>query len=249
MGLMVVILAAGQGKRMLSNIPKVLHSLGGISLLERVVKTAQTLNADTIHVVYGSGGKQLQEKLSYLGVHWIKQEKPLGTGHALLKAIPFCDDDDQILVLYGDVPLISSQTLRDLLQKTPSNGLGLVVSELPDPSGFGRIIRDKSGKIINIVEHRDANDQQQKICEINSGILTASVKNLKNWLTRLTNNNSEQEYYLTDTVALAVAAGCPINSVKPFFYEEVQGVNDRWELIHLERYYQRLMVQKLALRG
>lgn len=249
MGLMVVILAAGQGKRMLSNVPKVLHSLGGISLLERVVKTAQTLNADTIHVVYGSGGKQLQEKLSYLGVHWIKQEKPLGTGHALLKAIPFCDDDDQILVLYGDVPLISSQTLRDLLQKTPSNGLGLVVSELPDPSGFGRIIRDKSGKIINIVEHRDANDQQQKICEINSGILTASVKNLKNWLARLTNNNSEQEYYLTDTVALAVAAGCPINSVTPFFYEEVQGVNNRWELIHLERYYQRLMVQKLALRG
>lgn len=249
MGLSVVILAAGKGKRMTSNIPKVLHSLAGVPLLERVVKTAQTLNADTIYVVYGNGGKQVREKLGYLLVNWVEQEKQLGTGHALLQAISFCHDDDQVLVLYGDVPLISSQTLMGLLQNTPPNGLGLVVAELPDPHGFGRIIRDEYENIISIVEHRDANDQQRKICEINTGILTASAKNLKNWLPRLTNNNCQQEYYLTDTVALAVAAGCPVKSVKPPFHEEVQGVNDRWELIHLERYYQRLMVQKLALNG
>ncbi|WP_304985656.1 bifunctional UDP-N-acetylglucosamine diphosphorylase/glucosamine-1-phosphate N-acetyltransferase GlmU [Coxiella-like endosymbiont] len=249
MGLSVVILAAGKGKRMTSNIPKVLHSLGGVPLLERVVKTAQTLNADTIHVVYGNGGKQVREKLGYLPVNWVEQEKQLGTGHALLQAIPFCHDDDQILVLYGDVPLISSETLTGLLQNTPPNGLGLVVSELPDPRRFGRIIRDECGNIISIVEYRDSNDQQRKICEINTGILTASAKNLKNWLARLTNNNCQQEYYLTDTVALAVAAGCPVKSVKPSFCEEAQGVNDRWELIYLERYYQHLIVKKLALSG
>ena len=249
MGLSVVILAAGKGKRMASNIHKVLHLLGGIPLLERVVKTAQTLDADTIHVVYGNDGKQIREKLGYLPVNWVEQEEQLGTGHALLQATPFFRDEDQILVLYGDVPLISSHTLTGLLQKTPTNGLGLVVSELPDPKGFGRIIRDECGNIISIVEHKDANDQQQKICEINTGILSASAKNLKNWLPRLTNSNCQKEYYLTDTVALAVASGCPVKSVKPTVREEVQGVNDRWELIHLERYYQCLMAKKLVLSG
>lgn len=247
MGLSVVILAAGVGNRMKSNIPKVLHSLGGVPLLERVVKTAQVLNADRIHVVYG--GKQVREKLSYLAVNWVKQENQLGTGHAVLQAIPFCHIDDQILVLYGDVPLISSRTINRLLQSAPSNGLGLVIDELSNPHGFGRIIRNEFGDIISIVEHKDATDKQKKICEINTGILIASAKNLKNWLTSLTNHNYQKEYYLTDIVALAVAAGYPVTSVKPSVHEEVQGVNNRLELINLERYYQRLMAHKLILRG
>lgn len=249
MGLSVVILAAGKGKRMASNVHKVLHLLGGIPLLERVVKTAQTLNADMIHVVYANTVNQVREKLGHLPVNWIKQEEQLGTGHALLQATPFCRDEDQVLVLYGDVPLISSNTLMDLLQKTPTNGLGLVVTELPNPNSFGRIIRDECGNIISIVEHKDANDQQRKICEINTGIMSASVKSLKNWLPCLTNNNCQKEYYLTDMVALAVANGCLVKSIRPSFHEEVQGINDRWELIHLERYYQCLMAQKLALSG
>lgn len=250
MRLTVVILAAGKGKRMASNIPKVLHSLGGIPLLERVVKTAQTLNADKIHVVYGTDdGRQVREKLSYLSVNWVEQEKQLGTGHALLQAIPLCSDEDQILVLYADVPLISSQTLTYLLQNTPTDGLGLVATESPNPQGFGRIIRDEYGNIIEIVEHKDAHDQQRKICEINTGILTASAKNLKNWLPYITNNNRQKEYYLTDMVALASAMGFAVKSVKPSFHEEIQGINDRWELIHLERYYQRLMAKKLVLAG
>lgn len=249
MGLRVIILAAGKGRRMASNIHKVLHLLGGISLLERVIKTAQTLNADVIHVVYANSGNQIREKFGHLPVNWIKQEEQLGTGHALLQAAPLCRDEDQILILYGDVPLISSDTLMCLLKKTPTNGLGLVTTELPNPHGFGRIIRDEHGNIIRIVEHKDANDPQRKICEINTGILSVSAKNLKNWLPRLTNNNCQKEYYLTDMVALAVANGCLVKSVRPSFSEEVQGVNDRWELIHLERYYQRLMAQKLALAG
>ncbi|MFW0088493.1 MAG: bifunctional UDP-N-acetylglucosamine diphosphorylase/glucosamine-1-phosphate N-acetyltransferase GlmU [Coxiella endosymbiont of Haemaphysalis japonica] len=249
MGLSVVILAAGKGKRMASNIHKVLHLLGGIPLLERVVKTAQTLNADMIHVVYANAGNQVREQLGHLPVNWIKQEEQLGTAHALLQAAPFCRDEDQVLVLYGDVPLISSNTLMGLLQKTPTNGLGLVVTELPNPNSFGRIIRDECGNIISIVEHQDADDQQRKICEINTGIMSASAKSLKNWLPCLTNNNCQKEYYLTDMVALAVANGCPVKSVRPSFHEEVQGVNDRWELIRLERYYQFLMAQKLALSG
>lgn len=249
MGLIIIILAAGKGKRMASNIPKVLHPLGGLPLLERVVKTVQNLNADSIHVVYGNGGHQVREKLGHLPVNWVEQEKQLGTGHALLQAIPLCWDEDQILILYGDVPLVSSQTLMSLLQNTPAGGLGLVVAELPNPHGFGRIIRDECGNIISIVEHKDANEQQRKICEINTGILTASAKNLKNWLPRLTNDNAQKEYYLTDTVALAVATGCVVKDIKPSFYEEVQGINNRLELIQLERYYQRLMAQKLVLSG
>ena len=249
MGLRVIILAAGKGQRMASNTPKVLHLLGGLPLLERVVNTVQNLNADAIHVVYGNGGCQVREQLGYLPVSWVEQEEQLGTGHALLQAIPFCRSEDQILVLYGDVPLISSQTLVSLLQNTPADGLGLIVTEVPDPQGFGRIIRDEYGNIISIVEHEDADDRQQKICEINTGILTASARNLRNWLPYLTNDNSQKEYYLTDTVALAVATGCTIKYVNPHFCEEAQGINTRWELMHLERYYQRLMAQKLVLAG
>ncbi len=249
MGLSVVILAAGKGKRMVSDTPKVLHRLGGIPLLERVVNTAKALHASTIHVIYGNGGSEVRDKLDYLPVHWVLQEEQLGTGHALMQAIPYFKDDDQVLVLSGDVPLISIKTLRDLLNNTPHNSLGLVVAELSDPTGLGRIIRNEMGNIIRIVEHKDANKQQLAIREINTGILTASVSHLKSWLPRLGNMNQQKEYYLTDIIALAVSDGISVGGILAHCPEEVQGVNDRWELTKLERYYQQTMAKKLALAG
>ncbi|QTS84232.1 bifunctional UDP-N-acetylglucosamine diphosphorylase/glucosamine-1-phosphate N-acetyltransferase GlmU [Coxiella endosymbiont of Amblyomma nuttalli] len=251
MVLRVVILAAGKGERMVSGISKMLHSIGGISLLERVVRTTQLLKAHTIYVVYGNGGSLVREKLNHLPVHWVKQNEQLGTGHAVLQVIPFCNDNDQVLVLYGDVPLISVKTLQALLDSTPSSGLGLVIAELPDSvsTGLGRIIRNKFGSIISVIEHKDADKQQLKIREIHTGIMTTSSTNLKKWLPTIGNNNLQKEYYLTDTVAAAVAEGCPVGSVMAHCFEEVQGVNNRWDLGKLERYFQQSMAKKLSLSG
>jgi len=249
MGLIVVILGAGKGKRMASELPKILHPLGGVPLLERVVNTAQTLHPDAIHVVYGNGGSAVQETLDYLPVHWIKQDEQLGTGHAVMQALPQCDDSDQVLVLYGDVPIITVQTIQQLLHGTPKNGLGLIVTELEDPSGFGRIIRNEMGNIIAIVEHRDASEQQLAIKEINTGIITTSARFLKSWLPELKNNNNQQEYYLTDIVAMAVKSGHPVGGIMASCREEVFGVNDRWQLATLERYYQHTLAEELAYAG
>jgi len=249
MGLNVVILAAGKGKRMASSVPKILHHLGGIPLLEHVVKTAQALKTEKIHVVYGNGGSAVRDELDYLPVHWIQQKEQLGTGHAVLQALPHCDDDDQVLVLYGDVPLISLKTLCDLLESTPHSGLGLVVAEPNNPKGLGRIIRNEMGNIIGIVEHKDSTSAQLKIREINTGIMIAQARHLKNWLPKLKNLNRQKEYYLTDVVAMAVGDGHPVGGIMAHCWEEVQGVNDRWELANLERYYQRTMAKKLALAG
>src|SRR3990167_192244 len=249
MGLSVVILAAGKGKRMASDIPKILHPLGGIPLLERVVRTAKLLKPTNIHVVYGNGGSAVREELNYLDVHWVKQEKQLGTGHAVLQAMPFCKEEDQVLVLYGDVPLISLKTLRHLLESSPQDSLGLVVAELKDPTGLGRIIRNEGGNIIRIVEHKNATPKQLKIREINTGIMTASAHLFKRWLPTLGNTNRQKEYYLTDAVALAVSEGRSVIGVLAHCAEEVQGVNDRWELARLERYYQKTMAKKLSLAG
>jgi bifunctional UDP-N-acetylglucosamine pyrophosphorylase/glucosamine-1-phosphate N-acetyltransferase len=249
MRLSVIILAAGKGKRMSSDIPKVMHPLAGIPLLERVVNTAKSLKADAIYVVYGNGGSTVRQSLDYLPVHWVEQEKQLGTGHAVLQALPHCSDRDRVLILYGDVPLITTATLENLLEATPPNGLGLVVAELADPTGLGRIVRNAMGNIIHIVEHKDAQQEQLKIREINTGIMTASAAHLKKWLPQLKNTNRQKEYYLTDVVALAVADGCPVDGVITPCAEEVQGVNDRWELAKLERYYQLILAKKLALAG
>ena len=179
MGLKVIILAAGKGKRMASDIPKVLHPLGGVPLLTHVVKTAQKLSADSIYVIHGNGGSKVQEKLNDLPVNWIHQHQQLGTGHAVMQALPYCDDNDQVLVLYGDVPLISKETLERLLKGALFRGLGLVVAELPDPTGFGRILRNDVAHIIGIVEHKDATPAQRKIKEINTGIMTTFAGHLK----------------------------------------------------------------------
>lgn len=249
MGLHIVILAAGSGKRMASSIPKVLHKIGGVSMLEHVVATAQLLEPEAIHVIYGNGGNLVPQTLSHLPVNWVKQDQQLGTGHAVSQALPYCNVNDTVLVLYGDVPLISVRTLRQLLQDTPTNGLGLIVTELQDPEGFGRIIRSDVGTIMAIIEHKDASPSQRKIKEINTGILTTTAKHLKAWLPSLKNKNKQKEYYLTDIVALAVNEGTPVGGVMAYCHEEVQGVNDRWQQAQLERYYQRSYAQKLAYSG
>ncbi len=249
MALNIIILAAGRGKRMSSMLPKVMHPLGGIPLLERVVNTAKSLQPKSIQVVHGNGGSMVHDAMAYLDVIWVKQSKQLGTGHAVLQAMPHCDPEDKILVLYADVPLISLKTLKLLLKNTPKKGLGLVVTELQDPSGFGRIIRNEMANITAIVEHKDANEEQLKIQEINTGILTTRAKHLQHWLPQLGNTNKQGEYYLTDIVSLAVADGCPVGGVHAHCHEEVKGVNDRWQLAELERYYQQQTAYQLTLQG
>src|SRR3990167_4055694 len=213
MTLSIVILAAGKGKRMVSPIPKVMHLLGGVTLLERVVRTAQSLRPKNIHVVYGNGGSNLPELLPHLPVNWVFQKEQLGTGHAVMQALPVCADDERVLVLYGDVPVISTQTLEKLLTETPKGGVGILVTEFENPTGFGRIVRDHADNIVAIIEEKDASRTQRAIREINTGILTAPAKFLKACLPRLSNKNAQNEYYLTDMIALAVEEGMPLRGV------------------------------------
>ena len=248
-GLHVIVLAAGKGQRMMSDLPKVLHCLGGKPLLERVIDTARQLQPDTIHVVYGNGGSVVSQVLNHLPVHWVEQPELLGTGHAVLQALPYCPDEGRILILYGDVPLISLESLKTLLETTQSDALGLIVAELPDPDGFGRIIRDQNGRITAIVEHRDASEQQRAIKEINTGIMTAPASSLKRWLPQLKNTNRQGEYYLTDVIALAAAARVPVYGARSACHNETRGVNDRAELAALERFYQQRIALTLMRKG
>lgn len=249
MTLSIVILAAGKGKRMASPLPKVMHPLGGVSMLERVVHTAQTLKPKKIHVVYGNGGSTLPESLPHLPVNWVFQKEQLGTGHAVMQALPACGDDERVLVLYGDVPIISTHTLQQLLDETPENGVCILVTEFDNPTGFGRIIRDHDDNIVAIVEEKDASRTQRAIKEINTGIVTAPAKFLKNCLPRVSNHNMQHEYYLTDMIALAVEDGVPLRSVTALHSNEVRGVNDPWQLATLERFYQSERARELALSG
>jgi len=249
MTLSIVILAAGKGKRMVSPIPKVMHLLGGVTLLERVVQTAQSLHPKNIHVVYGNGGSNLPELLPQLAVNWVYQKEQLGTGHAVMQALPACSDDERILVLYADVPVISAHTLQQLLADTPKQGIGLLVTELDDPTGFGRIVRDHDDNIVAIIEEKDASRTQRAIREINTGIVTAPARFLKSCLPTLSNENAQHEYYLTDMIAFAVEAGMPLRSVAAQNSNEVRGVNDPWQLSTLERYYQSERARALAYTG
>ncbi len=196
--LSVVILAAGKGKRMRSGLPKVLHTLAGTTLLEHVVHTAKSLDPKMIYVVYGNGGQRVRSEMAHLEVEWIEQQEALGTGHAVQQVLPYLHKEEQVLVLYGDVPLISKETLLSLLEKTPRKALGLVLAEFDNPTGFGRIIRNELGNIVAIVEQKDAKPSQQKIKEINTGIMTTSAQHLQKWLPRyITHHNAQKEYYLT----------------------------------------------------
>ena len=225
--LSVVILAAGQGTRMKSKLPKVLHPIGGKPLLTHVINTSRDLNAMQTVVVYGHGGEQVKTMLAKEHVVWVEQKQQLGTGHAVDQARPHLSDEHIILVLYGDVPLINANTLADLVKMAGEECLAVLTVHLNNPHGYGRIVRDAQGHIQRIVEQKDANAQELGITEINTGILAVSGKRLKDWLKRLDNKNAQGEYYLTDIIAMAVKDGIAVKAAHPASEDEVLGVNSR----------------------
>ncbi|MFP5344691.1 MAG: bifunctional UDP-N-acetylglucosamine diphosphorylase/glucosamine-1-phosphate N-acetyltransferase GlmU [Gammaproteobacteria bacterium] len=248
MSLSVVILAAGQGTRMCSSLPKVLHKLAGRALLEHVTRTARELT-QKIEVVYGYGGDVVPRALAQFGVRWVEQTPQLGTGHALLQAIPSIPDEDTVLVLYGDVPLISVATLSKLITAADKDKLGLLTVSLNDPSGYGRIVRDAHNKVMRIVEEKDATAAEREIGEINTGMLAVNAKRMRGWLKELKNSNAQREYYLTDIIALAVRDGVTVNTVFAENEAEVMGVNTKAQLAGLERHYQRMQAERLMAQG
>jgi bifunctional UDP-N-acetylglucosamine pyrophosphorylase/glucosamine-1-phosphate N-acetyltransferase len=252
MSLDIVILAAGQGTRMRSALPKVLHPVAGSSMLGHVIHSARQLSPQSIQVVIGHGADQVRERLSADDLNFVLQDKQLGTGHAVAQAVPALNADT-VLILYGDVPLIEVETLNRLLTLVNDQQLGLLTVNLNDPTGYGRIVRDAQNRVSAIVEHKDASEAEKAIKEGNTGILAVPGKRLADWLGRLSNNNAQGEYYLTDVIAMAVSDGLTVATAQPLDAMEVQGANDRKQLAELERHYQlraahRLMAQGVTLR-
>ncbi|WP_120513860.1 bifunctional UDP-N-acetylglucosamine diphosphorylase/glucosamine-1-phosphate N-acetyltransferase GlmU [Photobacterium salinisoli] len=248
MSFSAVILAAGKGTRMYSALPKVLHTLAGKPMVKHVIDTCSDLGAANIHLVYGHGGDLMQARLAEESVNWVLQAEQLGTGHAVNQASGDFGDDEQVLILYGDVPLISGETLENLLQAQPEGGIGLLTVVLDDPSGYGRIVRENEA-VVAIVEQKDATEAQQQIREINTGVMVANGGDLKRWLSQLKNDNAQGEYYLTDVIAMAHAEGRHIQAVHPALAVEVEGVNNRLQLARLERAYQSLQAERLLMQG
>lgn len=248
--LQILILAAGQGKRMYSNYSKVLHKIGASTLLEHVITTAQHIvpNQKPI-VIYGHLGESLKKTLSQMNVTWIEQAQQLGTGHAVLQALPHIHDQARVLILLGDVPLISVATLNKLLATTPNNAVGMVTAYIANPTGYGRIKRNAQQQVIGIVEEKDATDDEKKITEINTGIYVVPAADLKKWLPQLENNNAQKEYYLTDIIAKAVKENIDIHTVEPLMTEEILGVNNRVQLAQLERAHQLQLAETLMQQG
>ncbi len=249
MTLGVVILAAGQGTRMRSKLPKVLHSLAGRHLLDHAIQAAKRLSPAHVVVVYGHAGEQVKAAFSDPDLIWVEQKKQLGTGHAVAQALPALQGVDQILVLYGDVPLIRDRTLSSLTTACMYTDLALLTAAFDNPIGYGRILRDANGKIERIVEHKDASASELEIKEINTGILIAKREALEGWLDRVDNSNSQSEFYLTDVVELAVADGVGVQSSQPEDLDEVAGVNDCAQLAHLERRFQEWQADRLMRKG
>ncbi len=245
----VVILAAGKGTRMRSNLPKVLHPVAHKPMVAHVIETAQRLGAAKTQLVYGHGGDLLQEKLAAYPVQWVEQAEQLGTGHAVQQALPHINDNDQVLILYGDVPLTQQSTLEQLLNAKGDSALALLTVTLPDPTGYGRIERNADNRVTGIVEHKDATPEQHKICEVNTGIMVANGSAIKRWLQALDNNNAQGEYYLTDVVAMAAAEGVDIKTAQPATIAEVEGANNRVQLAALERAFQLRQAEQLMLNG
>jgi bifunctional UDP-N-acetylglucosamine pyrophosphorylase / glucosamine-1-phosphate N-acetyltransferase len=244
----IVIMAAGQGKRMRSDLPKVLHPIAGRSLLARVLATARSLNPKKLVVIYGHGGDQVKAALDAPDLAWAIQSPQLGTGHAVMQGVPFLDDAVPTMVLNGDVPLTRASTLKALLAAAGNDKLALLTVALDNPSGYGRIVRSPKG-IEKIVEHKDASAEQLKIKEIYSGILVAPTAKLKTWLAALSNTNEQNEYYLTDIVAQAVAANVPVVAAHPTDSWETDGVNSKVQLAQLERAYQQNLAKELMEAG
>ena len=246
--LSVVILAAGQGTRMRSALPKVLHAVGGKPMLQHVIEAARGLSAREIHVVYGHGGEMVRSALASQPVQWVEQAEQLGTGHAVSQAMPAIPDHHTVMVLYGDVPLITVETLRRLAE-IAKQGLGLLTTHLPEPQGYGRIVRDETGRVLSIVEEKDATEAQRRIQEVNTGMLATGAARLRRWLDSLDNDNAQGEYYLTDVIARAVQEGVTVETTHPGAVAEVMGVNNRVQLAALERDYQRRRSEALMLAG
>lgn len=249
MQLEVIILAAGQGSRMQSQLPKVLHQLAGKPLVKQVIDAAQELQPSAIHLIIGHAGELVKQQLAAEQVNFVYQAEQLGTGHAVNQALPSLQENSLVLILYGDVPLIQPATLQQLLQQVSDNSLGLLTVNLADPSGYGRIVRNNDQQITAIVEHKDANPEELTISEVNTGILATSREQLARWLPQLSNQNAQGEYYLTDIIALAAEEGLSINSVQPATVQEVEGVNTRSQLAALERHYQLEQAETLMAQG
>ena len=249
MGLSVIILAAGEGKRMRSSRPKVLHTLAGLSLLEHVCRAAAELQPQAMYCVVGHGGDQVREALPDLPVTWVEQAEQLGTGHAVQQALPHLAAKDTVLILYGDVPLIRAATLSRLVAATNSDHLALMTAHLNDPYGYGRILRDEDGRVTAIVEEKDASAEQRAITEINTGIMACPGAHLEAWLRELDNDNAQGEYYLTDVIGRAADEGMEIVTISPETVEEISGVNNRAQLAVLERAWQRAQAARLMSEG
>jgi bifunctional UDP-N-acetylglucosamine pyrophosphorylase/glucosamine-1-phosphate N-acetyltransferase len=248
MALEILILAAGLGKRMRSSLPKILHPLAGRPLLAHVLDTARELSPRRIVVVHGHGAAQVKETFAQGDLEWVLQAEQLGTAHAVMQAMPRVSADAQVLLLYGDVPLVRVATLRRLLEAA-GDGLALLTAELEDPAAYGRVVRDVAGRVKRVVELRDASPVERAIREINAGFYALSAKRLSAWLKRIDNRNAQKEYYLTDLVALAVGDGVPVAAVKVEDAWEAAGVNSKAELAALERRYQEIVSRKLMEMG
>jgi bifunctional UDP-N-acetylglucosamine pyrophosphorylase / glucosamine-1-phosphate N-acetyltransferase len=244
----IVILAAGMGKRMQSALPKVLHPLAGKPLLSHVIDTARALSPTRLCIIYGHGGEAVPQSLASSDISFAKQEPQLGTGHAVMQASPYLQDDVPTLILYGDVPLTTRHSLQELLDRAGHEKLAVLTVELENPTGYGRIVR-QHGNIVGIVEQKDASEAERAICEVNTGIMVAPTVQLKKWLATLSNDNAQREYYLTDIVARAVADGVAVVSAQPGAVWETLGVNSKVQLAELERIHQRTIADALLEQG
>ncbi|WP_427983244.1 bifunctional UDP-N-acetylglucosamine diphosphorylase/glucosamine-1-phosphate N-acetyltransferase GlmU [Agarivorans sp.] len=248
MNFSVVILAAGKGTRMRSALPKVLHKLADKPMVQHVIDTAKKLQPEAIHLIYGHGGELIQQQIQDPSLNWVEQAEQLGTGHAMQQAAPHFAANQPVVMLYGDTPLISQQTIQRLLEALPEKGIALLTVNQDDPTGYGRIVRE-NGSVTAIVEHKDATEEQLAIREVNTGVLVANSDDLNRWLAQLTNDNAQGEYYVTDIIEMAVQEGNLVTAVQPDSIVEVQGVNDRVQLNGLERAYQKGQAEELLRQG
>lgn len=249
MKITTIILAAGKGTRMRSDLPKVLHKVANKSLLQHAYDMSSQLENNRIHIVIGHCSELVKETLKDLDADWIEQNQQLGTGHAVQQARDHIQDDDVVLILYGDVPLLKLATVKTLLTNVTARSLALLTVNLENPAGYGRIVRNAQSQVVKIVEEKDASDTEKQIKEGNTGIMAVQGGQLKNWLDRLSNNNAQGEYYLTDVIEMAVAEGVLIVTSQPETADEVLGVNDRLQLSHLERVYQQEQANYLMQQG
>ncbi len=248
MGLSIVILAAGQGTRMRSDLPKVLQPLAGRPLLAHVVEYSRAIGGDDICVVYGHGGDQVQAEFASETLRWVLQAEQLGTGHAVMQAMPGTPDENRVLVLFGDVPLLLPETLTRLLDATGDGEMAILSVDMDDPTGYGRVVRE-DGKVVRLVEQKDASADERAITEINTGVMLCPADKLKRWLDKLGNDNAQGEYYLTDVIAMAVVDGVAVKGIKAENQDEVMGINDKKQLAEAERALQARLVDELMTAG